>query len=277
MPHFTSSALDSETGDRASFPQHLCFLKAEQASGGPQDQASSADWWAHHTGGVPATSDEASSLDIAEDEDRVGNVVAAFRTALRQAEHVDSAAELQNNESMKDGPGATDSLNYFAPAFRRVLGGDEEEKKAEALASVENAGAEGADATDSLDYFAPAFHRALGAGDGAVSAPDARNVAEASEDGIGNRGDAEDASLEYFAPAFRKALGDCGQAAPEAGEANADEEAQGAVQRFEETVEAMSPLPRLELPEVVHAGSKLDRIAEGFFGRQPQDLVVNGH
>jgi hypothetical protein len=80
-----------------------------------------ADWWARRIGGGL---EDVSVLDTAED-DLVTDTLTVFRGSLRQGEDADSAADLKVQEPDRIPSSEEGSLDYFAPAFHRVLGEDD--------------------------------------------------------------------------------------------------------------------------------------------------------
>lgn len=172
----------------------------------PQSGAPSmADWWARHTDDESdASTNDAGPLRSVED------LVDAFRTALQHTEAVESAVDLCDLGSppASTGDDAGSDLDYFAPAFRRVLG-SAGAPNAEASSHPRSGADKQEEATPTLDYFAPAFHDALGEPSKARGPETlAGSLDEASDrDAASDAPAASDDSLDYFAPAFRTALG----------------------------------------------------------------------
>lgn len=253
MPRFTSAALDAPSEVASS---------SRQDCQSPQEAGTREGWWARHTGGIP---EEVSVLDT-EAEDLVTDTLTAFRAALQQAENADSAPDLEVQKRDRDTSAGEGSLDYFAPAFRQVLGG---EQSAETVGGGDGARREEAqpeEASDSLEYFAPAFHRALGTDAGAAAVSGAKEGSETEEN----------ASLDYFAPAFRRVLGDQERPTTETDDRRLSTDGQTGRLRSKEVMKDMSRRAGMEGDGVFRSGLNLDRIADCFFTSQSRSLVVSG-
>lgn len=222
MPRFTSAALDVPSDTAPS---------SRQTRRSPQDSGPVADWWARHTGGAP---NDVSVLDT-DEEELVTDTVAAFRAA-RQA---GSVSDPHVREGGRDTPAAEDSLDYFAPAFRRVLGEDERAKDVQAQEGLERDEQKKDVPGTSLDYFAPAFQRVLREDGGSAAASGAaEDISETDEV----------TSLDYFAPAFRRVLDDQARPTTEMNNRGFSSDAQTTVLRFKEAMKDMSHRARLKRP-----------------------------
>lgn len=261
---------------RTPFSQHTRPLKAVRACTPSPNPGPMADWWARHTSEVAHPS-VGEALTTHTEEEVIGDTVSAFRTALQQTDGVESPADLQSggaSEISDDAP--ADSLDYFAPAFRQVLG--REERRADThTAETEGdptraaAGADEATPAASLDYFTPALPSASGQDDpaDAISGAFVTLGEEIGPDTDETEGG--ERSLDYFAPAFRQVLGRRQHADPESPETQAqEEESEGAVKPLKEAIAGMSErgierLPGEERSEETDRALDLVRLAERFF------------
>lgn len=273
---------------RTPFSQHTRPLKAVRACTPSSDPGPMADWWARHTSGGARPSVE-EALTTRTDEDVIGDTVSAFRTALRRTDGIESPADLRCGAASEAGDDApADSLDYFAPAFRQVLG--REERRADTRTAETEADPARTDvrseetaAATSLDYFTPALPRASGQADpaGAISGAFVTLGEEAGPDT--EETDAAERSLDYFAPAFRRTLGRRQHANPESPDARVqEEEPQGAVAQLREAIEGMSErgIERFsgeERPEETDLGLDLARLAERLLTGPPRGCAsLNG-
>jgi hypothetical protein len=287
-PRSMPASSDAPSYARIPFSQHTRPLKTVRACTPSPNPGPMADWWARHTSGAARPS-VGEALTTRTDEEVIGDTVSAFRTALRRTDGVESPADLQSDGATETGNDApADSLDYFAPAFRRALGREERradthavETKADSARAA--AGADEATPAASLDYFTPALPSASGQGDpsDALSGAFATLGEEAGPDT--EETDAAERSLDYFAPAFRRALGRRQHADPESPEARVqEEEPQGAVEQLKEAIEGMSErgIERFsgeERPEETELSLDLARLAERLFTGPPRGCAsLNG-
>lgn len=242
-----------------------------------------ADWWAYHTDGETSPSVE-EVLATHTDDDVVEDTASAFRTALRRADGVESAADLQDDAATERGDDTpADSLDYFAPAFRQVLDPDERRTETVGAAAGDGAARDSAPVAEeapaeSLHYFVPALPGGSAHEEQATPLGKAFVKMDEREDaGTAETKDPEH-SLDYFAPAFPRALGRTRDSGAEETRAQTDEEAQGAVERLKAVMEHVSErgLAQLSGPERSELSAfdlDLDRLAERFFGTPSHDLV----
>lgn len=290
----TPASPDASTYAPAPFSRRTLSLKTVQACIPSRNPGPMADWWARHANGGGDQSGNAPTLRT--DENVVGDTVAAFRVALRRAEGVESAADLQQDDTPpgSNDEASSDSLDYFAPAFHRALGRTASnpdvggpEKGGDATDESTRGDRDDASSAESLDYFAPAFHRALGR-DTAANAKIRYDASTEAGEGVGEDAvDAEESteSLDYFAPAFRRALGRGGNAGSQRFGRDADNDAsrdRSAKKRIGETMQGLSGkgfkrLSGLKISDASRSDLDLDRLAEPFFTSQSRELVgVNG-
>ncbi|MFB6098566.1 MAG: hypothetical protein ABEK84_05535 [Salinibacter sp.] len=229
-----STAPKASTYAHPPFSQRTRSLRKVQGCTSPRDSGSGTDGWARRAGQEDASEGEAEGPTA-----EVGSTktVAVFRAALRRSDDGASPADLRKQASEQATP---DSLEYFIPAFHRVLDrADRAERDA-----VETEHAEKNDES-SLEYFAPAFRRGLG------------TTQELDEEVVDERGDgsecreAPDAStpsLEYFEPAFRRVLGQGrGRGAEMAGDDDSGEEGRKIMKALGTVVKDVSEQGRMRL------------------------------
>lgn len=249
-----------------------------------------ADWWARHSSGAAHPSAEEALKTTPSNEDTVEDTVAAFRTALRQADGIDSAADLQNDAATETDDAPTDSLDYFAPAFRQVLGADERCMETSGT-TAENDTESGSSpvqeeaSTESLHYFVPALPSASGHDERGT--PLGKAFSEMTESEESNPAETPDPaqSLDYFAPAFRRVLGQPQNSSPEGPgvPTDQDEETQKTTEQRKATPKAVSKRERAHPSALERSGAAdldldLDRLAEQFFALPSRNLVgAHGH
>lgn len=259
-------------------------MKAVRACTPSQNPGPMADWWAYHTDGETSPSVE-EVLATHTDDDVVEDTASAFRTALRRADGIETAADLQDDAATERGDDTpADSLDYFAPAFRQAL--DPDERRAETVGATAGDGAARDSApveeeapAESLHYFVPALP--CGSGHEEQATPLGKAFVKMHEgEGAGTaETKAPEHSLDYFAPAFPQALGRTRDSGTEGTRAQTDdEEAQGAVEQLKAAMEDVSErgLAQLSSPERSELSAfdlDLDRLAERFFGAPSHDLV----
>jgi hypothetical protein len=250
-------------------------LKAVRACTPSQNPGPLADWWARHTDGATSPSVE-EALTTPSDKEVIEDTVSAFRTALRQTDGVESAADLQGDAAPETDDGPSDSLDYFAPAFRQALGREERHMEAHTAETADDTASttarsgEGTPA-ESLNYFVPALPSASGQ-DGQADAVSGAFVEMSAEMNEGTEETTPpEHSLDYFAPAFRRALGEeqHSDSGPIGTRIN-EETPQGVVEQLKET--QLSSLGRSALSDF-----DLDRLTERFFASPSRELVgLNG-
>lgn len=229
-----------------------------------------ADWWARHTDGGASSSVE-EALTTHADEEVVEDTLSAFRTALRRADGIESAADLHGEAANAQDEEPSASLDYFAPAFRQALGREERHTDTHAAETEGTAQPEGKTPEESLNYFAPALPGASGQDEQAdpVRGAFVEMGEEMSEDT--EETEAPEHSLDYFAPAFRRALGDDRHPDPDPNGARvSDETRQGAVAQLKEVIEGMSERGLVQLSGLKRSelsGFDLDRLTERFSRR----------
>jgi hypothetical protein len=185
MTDLCSTPATSNESDRSRPPRsrRRLLLKA-MPDGTPSRDAESGDTWSVRNvnstpkrSGAEATGRSEKSL--------VEDSVAVFRGARPQTDSGSAADE-----------GSTDTLDYFAPAFRRVLGAEQQETETtEGAGREEDAETQGR--TESLDYFTPAFRAVL-----REEAPTTKASADTGSEDKECEDDEGPASLAYFAPAL---------------------------------------------------------------------------
>lgn len=240
-----------------------------------------AEWWARHTERAASSSSEEASTPHT-DDDIVEDTAAAFRTALRRTDDVESAADVQGDAAIETDDAPSDSLDYFGPAFRQALGDEEgcrEECHRDAhTAETRGEGAQGTPArseeeapAESLNYFVPALPSGSGREEQAEAVSGA--FVEMGEEMGEDTEETEnlDHSLDYFAPAFRRALGEEQRSDSDPIGLWINEEMhQGAAEQLKEVMEGISE--RAEVSDF-----DLNRLTEPFFASTSRKLVgLNG-
>lgn len=238
-----------------------------------------ADWWARrdNDGDDPFT----DALTACLGKDVVEDTVSAFRTALQQANGVESAADLQD-EAPADDEASSESLDYFAPAFRQAVG-DAEPRASETEPSREPASArsEAEAPSASLDYFTaalPSVAAPQGQSDPTESAFLALGTALAEN---AEETTSPEDSLDYFAPALRRALGHAHHSGSTSRGAQTDGAGeQGPVEHLKAAAKGLSEREVEEPSEpersgASHSGLDLERLAKCLF-TPSRGMCLNG-